>query len=365
MGFHCLHLQGGKNRKIVMTELLSLKNRFFAETKKNYQMTYEQVITKLHSKQFAPVYFLMGDEPFYIDEISDYIEDNAMPEEQRDFNQILLYGKETNADEVIAMAKEFPFGTEKRVVIVKEAKELKNIERLIKYAEAPSPTAIVVICYKYATIRATQLKAIDKNCVMFHSEKMKDYKLPAWIQSHVGRYNFKIQPAVANLLAENIGVDLSRMDNEFKKLTILLPPHSEITADIVEKHIGISKEYNVYELQNALAERKMDKAYKIVHYFCQNIKLTPNVQTINSLAVFYLKLLAYNLSDKSKEVKEKVFGKNDYIQKINVGYAQNHSVLELQKIIGILREYDAKNKGVDCDLPDEELLKELVYKITH
>jgi DNA polymerase-3 subunit delta len=328
-------------------------------------MTYEQIITQLQKKQFAPVYFLMGDEPFYIDELSNYIEDNAMPEEQRDFNQMLLYGKETDADEVIALAKEFPFGTDKRVVIVKEAKELKNIERLIKYAENPSQTAIVVVCYKYAVLKATQLKAAEKGSVVFHSEKMKDYKLPAWIQSNVAKYQFRIQPAVANLLAENIGVDLSRIDNEFKKLTIFLPPNSEITAEIVEKHIGISKEYNVFELQNALAERKMDKAYKIVHYFCQNMKQAPNVVTINSLASFYMKLLAFNLSDKSLEAKAKIFGKNDYVQKINVGYALNHSVLELQKNIAILREYDAKTKGVDSNLPDEELLKELVYKLTH
>jgi DNA polymerase-3 subunit delta len=288
-----------------------------------------------------------------------------MPEEHRDFNQALLYGKETNAEEVVALAKEFPFGTEKRVVIVKEAKELKNVELLVKYAENSSPTAIVVVCYKYATLKAAQLKAVEKNGVVFHSEKMKDYKLPAWIQTHVSNYQFKIQPAVANLLAENIGVDLSRIDNELKKLSIFLPPNSEITADIIEKHIGISKEYNVYELQNALAERKIDKAYKIVHYFCQNIKTAPNVVTINSLASFYLKLLAYNLSDKSIEARGKIFGKNDYVQKINVQYAQNHSVLELQKIIGILREYDAKNKGVESELSGEEILKELVYKITH
>jgi len=328
-------------------------------------MTYDQLYTQIQKKQFVPVYFLMGDEPFYIDEISNYIEENAMEEEHRDFNQMLLYGKETDADEIIALAKQFPFGTEKRVIIVKEAKELKGIDKLVKYAEAPAQTAIVVICYKYATLRAPQVKAVEKKGVVFHSEKMKDYKLPEWIQKHVEKYRFKIQPAVANLLAENIGVDLSRIDNEFKKLTIFLPPNSEITAEIVEKHIGISKEYNVYELQNALAERKIDKAYKIVHYFCQNIKQSPNVVTINSLATFYLKLLAYNLSDKSVEAKAKVFGSNAFIQKINIGYAQNHSVLELQKIIGILREYDAKTKGVDSNLPDEELLKELVYKITH
>jgi len=331
-------------------------------------MTYDHLLTNLQKKQFAPIYFLMGDEPFYIDEISNFIEDHAMPEEQRDFNQLLIYGKETDAEEVIAMAKQFPFGTEKRVVIVKEAKDLKNMERLLKYAEAPAQTAIVVICYKYATLRTTQLKAVEKNGVVFHSQKIKDYntkELLDWIQKQSAKYQFKIQPAAANLLAENIGVDLSRVDNEFKKLTIFIPPNSEITADIVEKHIGISKEYNVFELQNALAERKMDKAYKIVHYFCQNIKQTPNVVTINSLASFYLKLLAYNLSDKSPEAKTKVFGSNPYIQKINAGYAQNHSVLELQKNISILREYDAKTKGVDSNLPDEELLKELIYKITH
>ena len=197
-------------------------------------MTYDQITSQLQKKHFAPIYFLMGDEPFYIDEISNYIEEHAMPEEQRDFNQMLVYGKETDADGVIAMAKEFPFGTEKRVVIVKEAKELKNIERLAKYAEAPAQTAIVVICYKYATLRASQLKAVEKNGVVFHSEKIKDYNLPKWILSHVEKFQFKMQPFVANLLAENIGVDLSRIDNEFKKLTIFLPPHSEITAAIIE-----------------------------------------------------------------------------------------------------------------------------------
>ncbi|MCL2289399.1 MAG: DNA polymerase III subunit delta [Bacteroidetes bacterium] len=328
-------------------------------------MTYDQIIAQLQKKQFAPIYFLMGDEPFYIDEISNFIEENAMQEEQRDFNQVLVYGKETDADEVIALAKEFPFGTEKRVVIVKEAKELKNVERLVKYAENPAQTTIVVVCYKYATLRATQLKAAEKNSVIFRSEKMKDYNLSKWILSHVDKYQFKMQPAVAELLAENIGVDLSRIDNELKKLTIFLPPNSEITADIIEKHIGISKEYNVFELKDALAARKIDKAYKIVHYLCQNIKQTPNVQTVNALSSFYLQLLAYNLSDKSIEAKAKVFGSNAFIQKINVGHAQNHSVLELQKIIGILREYDAKTKGVESNLPDEELLKELVYKITH
>ncbi|MCL2167610.1 MAG: DNA polymerase III subunit delta [Lentimicrobiaceae bacterium] len=328
-------------------------------------MTYDQLLTQLQKKQFLPIYFLMGEEPFYIDEISNYIEENVMPEEQRDFNQILLYGKETDADEVIAMAKEFPFGTEKRVVIVKEAKELKNIDRLVKYAETPTKTAIVVICYKYASLKATQVKAVEKNGVVFHSEKMRDNKLSAWILSHVKKYQFKMQPVVANMLAENIGVDLSRIDNEFKKLTIFLPPNSEITAEIVEKNIGISKEYNVFELKDALAVRNKDKAFKIVHYICQNIKQTPNVVTINSLSSFYLSLLAYNLSDKTIEAKAKIFGKNDFVQRINVQHAQNHSTLELQKIISILREYDAKNKGVDSNLSDEELLKELVYKIIH
>jgi len=328
-------------------------------------MTYDQLFSSLQKKQFFPVYFLTGDEPFYIDEITNYFEENILLEEQRDFNQILVYGKETDAEEIIALAKQFPFGAEKRLIIVKEAKELKNIDLLIKYSEAPAHTAIVVICYKYATLKVAQKKTVEKQGVVFNSEKMKDYNLPDWIVKHADKYQFKIQQAVANLLAENIGVDLCRIDNEFKKLSIFLPKNSEITNEIIEKHIGISKEYNVFELQNALAERKIDKAYKIVHYYCQNIKQTPNVLTINSLSSFYLKLLAFNLSDKSKEAKEKIFGKNDYIQRINIQYAQNHSLLELQKIISILREYDAKTKGVDSYLPDEELLKELVYKITH
>ncbi|HNX22122.1 MAG TPA: DNA polymerase III subunit delta [Bacteroidales bacterium] len=326
--------------------------------------TYDQIINQLEKKQFAPVYLLHGTEPFYIDLISDYIEENAIQKEHQDFNQVIFYGKDSDAEEIATNAKEFPFGSDKRVVIVKEAKELKSIEKLAAYMESPSSTSILVICYKYLDAKAAFVKAAEKKGVVFKSAKVPDYKLAEWVQNRASFHQFKINAEASYIISEHIGNDLSRIDNEFKKLQILIPKGSEITPVIIEKHIGISKEYNVFELQKALADRNKERVYKITLNFCDHLKENPNVKTISNLFSFYSKMLAYQLSDKSNLTASKIFGiNNDWILKQNITQASSFSVMELRKNISILREYDAKSKGVDSTAPEEELLKEMMFKI--
>lgn len=328
---------------------------------------FEDVMSQLKSGQFAPVYLLMGEEPFYIDCISDYIENNALPEEERDFNQVVLYGRDTTPDEVVANAKEFAFGADHRVVILKEAKDLSKIDLLTSYFAHPQPSTILVICHKYGKLKAAQYKGCDKSTVIFTSDPIKDYQLPAWVQKQAKEHNFKLNPQAAGILAENIGNDLTRINNEFKKLKIILPEGTEITPDIIEKNIGISKEYNIFELQNALGERNADKAFKICLNFTHNMKENPNTKTIAVLYTFYSKMLAYMLlPDNSPENLEKIYGKvNPFVMDINRRYASRYSLAQVRRIISVLREYDVKSKGVDSDAPGEELLMEMIYKILH
>ncbi len=329
-------------------------------------MNFPQIIDKIKRRDFAPVYLLMGQEPFYIDQITDAIENSVMEEEQRSFNQEVLYGKEAQVDSIVSSARTYPFGTEKRVVIIKEAKELKGVEQLGAYAEAPSPSTILVIAYKYGKFTAKQTKPFEKQGIVFNSEKIKDYNLAKWVQTQATSHSYLLSDANARLLAEHIGNDLSRIDNEFVKLSIFLPKGSEITSDIIEKHIGISKEYNVFELQEALGERNITRAYAIALNFVNHIKENPNVKTIASLASFYTKMLAYQLSDKTQDSSRAIFGNlPPFILDKNCRNAQSYSLLELRKIIATLREYDLKSKGVDNIAPDEQLLRELIYKITH
>lgn len=327
---------------------------------------FDDIMTQLRNRQFAPVYLLMGTEPFFIDVISKYIENNVMDEADRDFNQQVFYGKDSRPDEVIASAKQFPFGSDYRVVILKEAKDLPNFEHLIPYFQQPQSSTIFVVCYKYGTIRATQLKNCDKAMVTFTSEAVKDYQVAAWAQSQAAKHHFKLNNQAANIISEHIGNDLSRIDNEFEKLKIFLPEGAEITPEIVEKHVGISKEYNIFELQNALGERNVNKTLAICINFVQHVKENPIVKTVAMLFPFFNKLLAYKLLvDKSKENVAKIFGSNAFIADKNAAYAMKYSVAQLQKIISLLREYDVKAKGVDNDAPDEELLKEMIYRILH
>lgn len=327
---------------------------------------YEELVAQLKSRQFQPVYLLMGEEPFYIDRICRFFENKVIDEANRDFNQVVLYGKDTSAAEIVANAKEFPFGSQYKLVIVKEAKDLKDIELLKSYVENPAESSILVVCYKYGKLKATQYKAYEKKGVVFESVGIKDWNLPDWVQKTASSFKYKLDAQSAYILTEQIGNDLSRIFNEFEKLKVILPPGSTITPDIIEQYIGISKEYNIFELQEALGERNLQKTYKIIQNFTQHLKENPNIKTILMLYNFYHKMLMYHLSpDKSNEALRAIYGNlPPMIMSKNVRYAQSHTLSQLTYIISVLREYDVKSKGVDSNCEEGELLKEMIYKIT-
>ena len=331
-------------------------------------ISYSDLVAQIKNKEFAPVYLLHGEEPFFIDRLCKMFEESILEPEERDFNQVVLYGKDTSVDMVLANAKQFPFGSPYRVVILKEAKELKNIELLDSYVDSPSPQTILIVCYKYGKLKAAQTKAYAKSGVVFVSEGVKDWNLAAWIQDLASQtFNYKLNPQTAAVLSEHIGNDLSRIFTEFQKLQVVLPAGSEITPEVVEKYIGISKEYNIFELQDALGSRNLSKAYNIMLNFTMHLKDNPNIRTISMLYSYYNKMLRYHLlPDKSNDAIRTVFGNlPPGIIARNVGIANNHSLPQLTKIISILREYDVKSKGVDANSDEGELLKEMIYKITH
>lgn len=330
--------------------------------------TYNEIMSKLKRKEYEPVYFLFGEEPLYIDKISKYIEDNVIDEANKDFNQAVFYAKDVSIEDVISSAKEYPFGTEKKVVIVKEAQSWNKFEAFHHYVANPMPSTILVICYKYGKLKATESKPFEKNTVYFESAKVPLYNLSKWVDTCAVEYGFKISSTCADLIAEHIGNDLSRIDNEFRKFQIILPANSEITPEIIEKNIGISKQYNIFELQDALSNRNSQTAYKIVMAFCQNVKANPIIVTISSLYYYYHGMLAYHLApNKDLADMKEAFGYNKSDKQLSrmARIAMNQSQASLIKNIAVLREFDARCKGIDNIASEEELYKELIYKLMH
>lgn len=332
-------------------------------------MTYEAIVAELKNKKYRPLYFLAGDEPFYIDKITQYIEHNVLDESERSFNQSILYGKETDIDTVIGEAKRFPMMAPYQVVIVKEAQHLKLTDELLAYAKNPQPTTILVFAYKGKKIdkRGKAGKYISANHAYLETKKLYDNKIPEFVETEMRHRGFSVSPKAAVILAESIGNDLARIFKEVEKLAIILEPGAQITAEVIEKNIGISKDYNNFELQKALAKRDVFKANTIVKQFSMDPKNHSMIATISVLFGFFSKLLIYNvLKDKSqgnvaKELKVNPFFVRDYS-----AAAQIYNVRRCTKIISFLREYDLKSKGVDSGQSSEyDLTRELVFKIMH
>lgn len=332
-------------------------------------MTYEAIVAELKNKKYRPLYFLAGDEPFYIDKITQYIEHHVLEESERSFNQTILYGKETDIDTVIGEAKRFPMMAPYQIVIVKEAQHLKLTDELLAYAKNPQPTTILVFAYKGKKIdkRLKAGKYISANHAYIETKKLYDNKIPDFVEVEMRHRGFSVSPKAAVILAESIGNDLSRIFKEIEKLSIILEEGAQITAEVIEKNIGISKDYNNFELQKALANRDVLKANTIVKQFSMDPKNHSMVATVSVLFGFFSKLLIYNvLKDKSqgnvaKELKINPFFVKDYSQA-----AQVYNVRRCTKIIAFLREYDLKSKGLDRGQSSEyDLMRELVFKITH
>ena len=311
----------------------------------------------------------MGEEPFYIDKISDYISDNVLESQEKEFNQSVLYGKEVDIAQIIAEAKQFPFGATHRVVIVKEAQNIKNIDELESYLDNPQPSTILVICYKYKKLdkRKKFTKSLAKKALLFESKKLYDNQVPDWITKYLSEKGYKIEEKAAFMLAEFLGTELSNISNELDKLMVIVKKEEKITANIIEKNIGISKDYNIFEFQQALGKKDILKSNQIVNHFSANPKAHPLVVTLGMLFSFFQKLMTYHsIKDKNKnnvaaELKVSPYFVNQYSSA-----ARNYSQSKLFDIFTHLKQYDLKSKGVNnTSTVDGDLLKELVYKILH
>lgn len=349
-------------------------------------MEFNAIISELKKKVYRPVYFLMGEEAYFIDMIADYIEQNVLDESEKEFNQSIFYGRDITVNDVISAAKRFPMMSEYQVVIIKEAQNIRDLVGKDKegdkektkekakhpfeaYIENPQKSTILVICYKYKTLdkRTSIAKTIDKNAVLFESKKLYDNQVADWIFNYLKSKDYTINQRAAGLLAEYLGTSLSKITNELDKLMINLPPKSEITPEHIQTNIGISKDYNVFELQNAIAKKEVLKANRIINYFASNEKDNPFVVTVSSLYGFFTKVLVYHfLQDKSKGSAASALGINPFFVGDYERAAKNFSPAKLKAIFGYLREYDLKSKGVDrVSATDGELLKEMVFKILH
>ena len=332
-------------------------------------MKFNEIITDLKNKIYYPVYFLTGEEPFYIDEISSYIEKNVLSEDEKEFNQTVIYGRETDVPTIVSYAKRFPMMSNYQVVIVKEAQQINKIEELAPYIENPLKSTLLVICYKYRKFdkRTTFASKIKKNSVLFESAKLYDNKIPDWINDNLKQKGYSITPKASFLLSEYLGTDLSKISNEISKLIINLPENTQITDVHIEENIGISKDFNVFELQKTLGKKNVYKSNQIINYFAANPKENPIVKIIWILYIFFSKLLIYHqLKDRSRNnIASALSISPDFVYDYE-NAAKNYSFEKLSKIISYLREYDVKSKGVgNISAKDGELMKELVFKILH
>jgi DNA polymerase III subunit delta len=333
-------------------------------------VTYEEIISDLKKRIFRPVYFLAGEEPYYIDLITEYIQEKILPEDEKAFNQIILYGEETNIAAIIDTARRFPMMSSHQVLIIKEAQSLKKLEELIIYLEKPLLSTILVFSYKYKTIdkRTKLYKTLESHGVYFESPRIRDYLIPAWIERYLMIKGIKTDPSASAMLTEYLGTDLHKIVNELDKLIITLPPGKpSITTTLIEKNIGISKDYNNFELQKAIGEKNILKANMIVHYFADNPKDNPITLSIASLFGFFSKLLTFHyLNDKSKNNVASVLKINPFFVKEYENSASKYNVAKTVQIISLLRTYDMKSKGYgDPGTEPGDLLKELVFRILH
>lgn len=333
-------------------------------------MEFSQIIESIDKKVFYPVYFLMGEEPYYIDEITNFIANNVLTNDEKEFNQTVVYGKDTNVETIVSYAKRFPMMANYQVVIVKEAQNLDKIENLQAYIESPLNSTILVICYKYGSVdkRKQFAKTIQKKSVLFESKSLYPNQIPDWVNSYVKGQGYRINPKATQLLADNIGNDLSRIANEIKKLIINLPNTNEISVDDIEKNIGISKDYNVFELQSALGKKQILKANRIVNYFIFNPKENPPQMVLPVLYGFFAKVLLYHTVKNKSDRKEvaSTLSVNPFFVDDYKTAAQNYSVRKLSQIFFYLKEADMKSKGVDMPTKnDDAIYKELIYKILH
>ena len=332
-------------------------------------MTYEQILSDIKKRIYYPIYFLMGEEPFFIDSISDELENTILDEAERSFNQVVIYGSDVDGvKDIITQARAFPMMGEYLVVIVKEAQNVKDIESLADYLDKLPSTTILIINYKYKKLdkRRALAKYVDKKGVLFESKKLYDDNIPNWIVKYLETKKYSITPKAAQMLADFLGNDLHKVRNELEKLMVAVPATKRIDDVDVEYNIGISKDFNVFELQKAIGSKNLVKATQIINYFGDNPNDNPIFMTIVVLYGYYTKLLKLHFSkDKSKNTLAIVLGVNPFFVNDYLEAARNYSWVDCMNGIAVLREFDMKSKGYNStsDISQKELYREMLFKL--
>ena len=312
----------------------------------------------------------MGEEPYYIDKISEFIEENILSEEEKGFNQMVLYGRDITIEDIVDNAKRFPMMAERQVVVIKEAQDLsRTIENLVPYVDNLQPSTVLVLCYKYKTIdkRKKLYKAIQKVGLIYESKKLYENQIADWIRRVLQGKNYKIEAKATLMLVEFLGTDLSKISNELDKLMVVLPVNTTITPKDIEENIGISKDYNNFELRKAVGEKNVLAVNRIINHFAQNQKANPMVMTISLLNSFFTQLLIFHsLKDKSNSSVARALGINPYFVQDYTIAGKNYPMRKVSQVIGLLRDADVKSKGVGANaIPAGDILKELLFKIIH
>lgn len=333
--------------------------------------THETIVRDVQAGKIAPVYYLMGEESYYIDRVADFIVNAVLQPEERDFNLITLFGADTDAETIINTAKGFPMGAQRLVVMVREAQNVAGMEKLEYYLKQPQPSTVLIICHKNGSLDRRKKLAgqIEKVGVLYESKKLYESQLPTFVRDYLKRKKLAIDPAAASMMAEYVGADLNRMAGELDKLCLACPPGlKNITPELVERNIGISKEFNIFELQDALAQKDILRVARIAKYFDKNPKQNPIQKTLPSLFRFFSNLmLAYYAPQRTEKGIADWLGQSEWQVKRNVLPAmRNYSGVKVMQIIGEIRRTDARSKGVDNPSTSSgELMKELLFFILH
>lgn len=326
-----------------------------------------KIVNEIKAGNIKPIYFLMGEEPYYIDKLSDFIEQNVLTEEEKGFNQTVFYGRDVTIEDIVSTAKRYPMMAERQVVIVKEAQDLsRTIDKIESYLENPMESTVLVFCYKYKTLdkRKKVTKLLAQKGIVYESKKLYENQVGDWINRVLAGKKYTIEPKASAMLVEFLGTDLSKINNELEKLQIILPLGSTIDPKHIEENIGFSKDFNNFELLNALGSRNQAKAFHIAHYFSNNPKANPLVVTTSTVFGFFVKILKYHgMKDRNPKNVSVALGINPFFLKDYDLALKNYPMKKVSQIISSLREVDVKSKGVGANLSQSDLVKEMLFKI--
>lgn len=330
-------------------------------------MAATSILKDISTRKFKPVYLLHGEESYFIDQISKKIEKEVLTEAERGFNQTIVYGKDTDGSTIVSIAKRYPMMSEYQVVIVKEAQNVKDLDKMEAYFAQPQPSTILVICHKEKKVdgRKKFIKVIAKTGVVFESKKLYDNQLPEWIRNKVAEFGFRIQDKAALLMADHLGNDLSKVVHEIEKLSSNLPKGTAIDSAHIEEYIGISKDFNVFEFCDALGAKNAKKAYTIGDYFSKNSKAHPLVMIIGGMLNYFTKMLTVHfLPNKDKMAVASALKLPPFLADQQIRASRNFQPMKVIRIIHDLRDADAKSKGIgSTSMSDEDIYKELIFKI--